>query len=217
MCSSLHPAALRHDKIRSWLPKIYPSTCSRHGPHLSDTPSRVCETAYRRDGLGYLRCGLLALSEGRLEVLPPRQRRQLEARPQRPSSGLGVTMMRRAMIAGKCGLPALSRVWKPRRQHQPGRAARPGYEPRQHHDAPDDRTVQGLPVRPDGGGRQALGRSEKKAARRGRLYRAARIGRTAIGAGSSHYQVCSVCPACGDTQMGEALRSRNNLSRSAGR
>ncbi len=43
-------------------------------------------------------------------LIPPRQRRQLEARPQRPSSGLGVTMMRRAMIAGKCGLPTLRYV-----------------------------------------------------------------------------------------------------------
>ncbi len=32
-----------------------------------------------------------------------------EARPQRPSTGLGVTMMRWAMIEGKCGLLALPR------------------------------------------------------------------------------------------------------------
>ncbi len=49
------------------------------------------------------KCGLPVLSG-----IPPRQRHQLEARPQRPSTGLGVTMMRWAMIEGKCGLPVLS-------------------------------------------------------------------------------------------------------------
>ncbi len=47
---------------------------------------------------------------GAERLIPPRQRRQLEARPQRPSSGLGVTMMRWSMIEGKCGLPTLCPV-----------------------------------------------------------------------------------------------------------
>ncbi len=55
----------------------------------------------------------------------------------------------------KCGLPALQ---------CPRRGANASLRtdrnvlglPRQHHDAPDDRTVQGLPVRAGGGGRQGL-------------------------------------------------------------
>ncbi len=54
-------------------------------------------------------------------------------------------MMRRAMIEGKYGLPVLSvKKILPRKQHQlEARPQRPKRFPRQHHDAPDDRTVQG--------------------------------------------------------------------------
>ncbi len=44
----------------------------------------------------------------------------------------------------------------PRQQHQLEDGPRALGEPRQHHDAPDDRTVQGLPVRPSGRGRQGV-------------------------------------------------------------
>ena len=54
-------------------------------------------------------------------------------------------------------------------------------------------------------------------------YRAARVGRTAVGGGVPtgtqavlYYQVCSVCPACGNTQMGELARELPVQVRPAG-
>ncbi len=68
---------------------------------------------------------------------------------------LGTNIMRWAMIEGKCGLLALLVMRMPRQQRQLEDGPRAlAVEPRHHHDAPDDRTVQGLLVRPDGGGRQ---------------------------------------------------------------
>ncbi len=48
---------------------------------------------------GQCKCGLLALK------WMPRNSVSFEARPQRPSRSLGVTMMRRSVVKGKCGLP----------------------------------------------------------------------------------------------------------------
>ncbi len=49
--------------------------------------------------------GLPVLS---VKKILPRRQHQLEARPQRPSTRLGINKMGRAMIEGKCGLPTLA-------------------------------------------------------------------------------------------------------------
>ncbi len=75
------------------------------GTILSRRPSYigVCEMGYRRDGLGYLRCGRPVLQYDVAE-----EQHRLKDGPRVLGNCPGTTMMRRAMIEGKCGLPVLS-------------------------------------------------------------------------------------------------------------